>query len=69
MQAQARSSGGKDRIPPPSQRQRRDCEYWRRRAEEALEIAYEMTDAVAISQMLEIGRRYELRARQAERQA
>lgn len=43
-----------------------NADYWRRRADETLEVAYELRDPVAISKMLEIGRRYERLARQAE---
>jgi hypothetical protein len=42
------------------------ADYWRRRSEEALEVAYELRDGPAITRMLEIGRQYERLARQAE---
>ena len=43
-----------------------DPDFWRLRAEEALAIAYEMTNADAISKMLRIVGRYEQLARHAE---
>jgi hypothetical protein len=52
-------------IPQPSRKHMHDPEYWLQRAEEALEIALEMTDAFAISKMLRVVRRYEYQARQA----
>ena len=42
------------------------ADYWRRRADEALEVAYELKGGPAITRMLEIGRQYERLARQAE---
>jgi len=58
---------GVDAMPesPPSSLQH-DAEYWRLRAEEALEVAYEMTNPDALSRMLGIGKRYERLARLAE---
>ena len=42
------------------------ADYWRRRSEEALEVAYELRDGPAITRMLDIGRQYERLARQAD---
>jgi hypothetical protein len=52
--------------PPQSLQHIDDPDYWRLRAEEALQIAYELTDGDALSRMLEVGKRYERRARLAE---
>jgi len=53
-------------VPSPSPKGIIDPEYWRQRAEEALEIAYEMTRPLAVSKMLQIVERYERLARLAE---
>ena len=43
-----------------------DPEHWRKRAEEARELAHKMTDPVGKSAMLEIAENYEQLAEQAE---
>lgn len=63
MQTSLRAAKARTIPPPPAADA---ASYWRRRADESLEIAYELKDAAAISKMLEIGRRYERLARQAE---
>jgi hypothetical protein len=63
MEASAIGSGDVRAVAP---RITEDADYWRRRADEALEVAYELRDGPSITRMLEIGRRYERFARQAE---
>ena len=63
MQASALGADHSNAVAP---RITESADYWRRRSEEALEVAYELRDGPAITSMLEIGRRYERLARQAE---
>jgi hypothetical protein len=52
-------------VDPPSS-QIIDADYWRQRADEALTVAYEMTDPRALSKMLAVVKRYDARAVEAE---
>ena len=63
MQASAMRSDHSMAVAP---RITEDAAYWRRRADEALEVAYELRSGLAITRMLDIGRQYERLARQAE---
>lgn len=63
MQALEAGSNHSNAVAP---RITESADYWRRRSEEALEVAYELRDGPAITRMLDIGRQYERLARQAE---
>lgn len=63
MQALESGSNHSNAVAP---RITESADYWRRRSEEALEVAYELRDGPAITRMLDIGRQYERLARQAE---
>lgn len=63
MQVSALGSDTSSAVAP---RITENADYWHRRSEEALEVAYELRDGPAITRMLEIGRQYERLARRAE---
>jgi len=65
---QASASGREyPRIAPP--RITENADFWRRCADIALKVAYQLKDGPAIVRTLEIRRQYERFARQAEERA
>ena len=60
------SVAGSDHVTAVAPQIAENADYWRRCADDALEVAYELRDGPSITRMLEIGRRYERLARRAE---